>query len=466
MAACLYTSTVQAAARPTVMVLYFDNNAAGPAYEGLAKGLADMMMTDLAAVPSVQVVEREKLDALLAELKLQRSKYFDGKTAQRLGKGIGAEYAVTGAFLSIEPAVRIDVRLIKVESGAVVKAASVTGRKDDFFKLQVELASKLTDGLSEVVAASDAQQIVASARKNRVGSLDSVIDYGRGIDARDRGDLTAASKHLQKVVRNEPTFALGKSRYSEIMKALYQAKERRDGLLSADESKLLAHADAVLASTPATAPCAIAYRILISQCYLARIRKAVENERPAKAWQQDFRKFMENQAKFVADTKDMPAYPPHTEISDFSPDDENLAKGLGISMPGSTYAMSSPAAVMRETAEVVMFGTGTIHFSNLKPQNMTCPFKLDPAYGQTAVRWLEMALAHVEKFGKHYVERETMRILQELARTLALLGRTEDGIAVLQGGLEAHPKSDEFKDVEKLLRELLEEPPHTWCKTQ
>src|SRR5882672_4519105 len=92
---------VLGAARPAVTVLYFDNNTGDVAYDSLGKGMADMMITHLAAVPTIRIVEREKLEALLAELKLQRTRYFDAKTAQRLGSGIGAEYAVTGSLVAI-----------------------------------------------------------------------------------------------------------------------------------------------------------------------------------------------------------------------------------------------------------------------------------------------------------------------------------------------------------------------------
>src|SRR5215510_15000642 len=93
----------------TVTVLYFDNDTGDASLTYLGKGLADMMITDLAAVPAIQVVEREKLESLLKELKLQRTRYFDPRTAQQIGKGLGARFAVTGSFTSLAPEMRIDV---------------------------------------------------------------------------------------------------------------------------------------------------------------------------------------------------------------------------------------------------------------------------------------------------------------------------------------------------------------------
>src|SRR5882672_8169930 len=141
--------------RPVVMVLYFDNNTGDPSFDFLAKGLADMMITDLSQIATLSVVERDKLEALLHELKLQRTRYFDPKTAQRIGAGVGAEYAVTGAFLSMKPSIRIDVRLIRIASGEVLKATQVTGQVDDFFALQQRLTAALVNGLPLALSATD-----------------------------------------------------------------------------------------------------------------------------------------------------------------------------------------------------------------------------------------------------------------------------------------------------------------------
>src|SRR5687767_1329816 len=76
-----------------VAVLYFDNNTGDASLDVLQKGFADMMVTDLSSVDALQLVEREKLQAIIEEQKLQRSRYFDPKTAVKLGKLVGAQYA-------------------------------------------------------------------------------------------------------------------------------------------------------------------------------------------------------------------------------------------------------------------------------------------------------------------------------------------------------------------------------------
>src|SRR5438552_18577221 len=64
-----------------IAISYFDNNSKDKEWDPIQKGLADMLITDLSQLKSVEIVEREKLNAILDELKLQKSKYIDPSTA-------------------------------------------------------------------------------------------------------------------------------------------------------------------------------------------------------------------------------------------------------------------------------------------------------------------------------------------------------------------------------------------------
>ncbi|HEX2657238.1 MAG TPA: CsgG/HfaB family protein [Polyangia bacterium] len=250
------------AAAPTITVLYFDNDSGDPAYDHLGKSLADMWITDLSSLPDIRLVEREKLEQLLAELKLQRTRFFDPATAQKLGKGLGAQYAVTGSFHSFAPQIRLDTRIVRVDSGEVVKAAQVVGQKDDFFALQQQLVGKLVDGLGAALGRGVAPAVrerVAGARTNRVASLATALDYGRGLDSHDRGDVKAATQQMQKVIADAPDFGLARTRYLDFMKTIYAVKEERARVAEREGSQVERDAEArmtacVAARPPWTAP--------------------------------------------------------------------------------------------------------------------------------------------------------------------------------------------------------------------
>src|SRR5215468_12527125 len=112
----------------TIAIAYFDNNTGDAELDPLRKGLADMLITDLGNVTSLQIVERDKLNQVLGELKLSKSKFIDPRTAQKLGKGLAAEFIMTGAYIVAGETLRVDVRVVEVKTGKVAAADKVEGK--------------------------------------------------------------------------------------------------------------------------------------------------------------------------------------------------------------------------------------------------------------------------------------------------------------------------------------------------
>src|SRR5947207_14882680 len=93
----------QADTRPIVVVLTFDNTSVGKDakdYDGVSKGIMELLATDLAGNPRFRVVERERVQKLLEEQNLTKSGAVDPQTAVRLGKLLGAQYTIYGGFLA------------------------------------------------------------------------------------------------------------------------------------------------------------------------------------------------------------------------------------------------------------------------------------------------------------------------------------------------------------------------------
>src|SRR5438552_722702 len=125
---------VHAQAKPVIAVVYFDNNSFGKDrtdFEGLGKGVADMLITDMASNPSVKLVERDRIQAILTEQNLVKSGAIDAQTAIRIGKLVNAQYMVTGAFMAT-PSGRLilTARIINNETGAIMNPVRMESTND------------------------------------------------------------------------------------------------------------------------------------------------------------------------------------------------------------------------------------------------------------------------------------------------------------------------------------------------
>lgn len=69
-----------------------------PIYRAMAKGIAAMIIADLAQVPGLKVLEREKVQKLMAEMRLGESGLAETSTAVRAGRMMRAEKVIVGSF--------------------------------------------------------------------------------------------------------------------------------------------------------------------------------------------------------------------------------------------------------------------------------------------------------------------------------------------------------------------------------
>ncbi len=194
--------------RKTVAVLSFTNGSGDPQYDPLGKGIAAMMISDLSSVPEVQLVERERLADITGELQLQQSKLVDPRTAVSVGKLTGAQYVVTGAITALDPKVRLDTRVVSVETGKIVKTAEVTGDQKKFFDLQQKLSKELIKGLDVALSPEDSARLAQKQESERIDDLKVQLDYSEALDLYDRKMYAEAAEKMAGVLREAPNSTL------------------------------------------------------------------------------------------------------------------------------------------------------------------------------------------------------------------------------------------------------------------
>ena len=225
-----------------VAILRFDNNTGDERYEHLGRALSSMLISDLSVVEEIQLVERERMEDLLNELQLQQSGYVDPETAVTVGMIVGAQYVVTGAFLTVDPDMRLDTRIARVETSEIVSTAEVTGEKDNFFELEQRLADQLVEGMQLVLTEDQRDRMRARQEANRI-DLETAVAFSRALCYMDYGAYVEAFEEIQGVRQTAPgseivnlTFQHLKERVEEEAKDRLKdrANQALSGLLGRD----------------------------------------------------------------------------------------------------------------------------------------------------------------------------------------------------------------------------------------
>ena len=88
----------------------------------LTNSVIDMIQSN----PALEAVERSRLESVLREQSLGSGVLTDESTRLRLGRILGAEWMLFGAWQALGEHVRIDVRVVDTESGRIMAAKDKT----------------------------------------------------------------------------------------------------------------------------------------------------------------------------------------------------------------------------------------------------------------------------------------------------------------------------------------------------
>jgi TolB-like protein len=203
----------------TVAILDLKNHSITEhdAMEALGGGLADAIITRLSGATSVRVVERERLNYIREEIGLNRTQEFDQGSAVRAGKLLGAQSFVMGGFTRLDDKIRIDARLVRTETGEVIKTHTVEGKVDNVFEIVNQLAQDVATALGEVKA------LPRDENDHDVG-VGAMIEYARGLERLDNGELTVAYEHFQLSLAAAPGFENASRRMRQLEPLLVAAE--------------------------------------------------------------------------------------------------------------------------------------------------------------------------------------------------------------------------------------------------
>lgn len=223
-AAALLSASLALAADPppTVAVLYFDYDGADAELVTLKKGLAQMLITDLAGREAYRVVERARLQEALNELDLAKTQKLDPAALLQVGKLLQARYLVVGGYFVMGGTLRVDARVFEVETSATLKGVGASGKTDDFFSLEQKVAQDVDGVLLAAVSKRASQPVTKTApsalAKSAKGAvpLKAVIAVSKALQAKDEKKLDQAKQQLDAVVKANPDFLLARLELGEI----------------------------------------------------------------------------------------------------------------------------------------------------------------------------------------------------------------------------------------------------------
>jgi TolB-like protein len=180
---------------------------------GFNRAIVAMIAVDLARVPGLTVLEREKVDLLTAELRLSASALVDPATAARPGRLLGAGTVVGGEVLNAPgPAgpgsgrYRLSTAVGDVSRGRLLGQAEIEGLQSEFFVLQKRIVHGILD-LLELPNRPAAVDVVHTR------SWEAYARFARGLQLLSEDKFTEAREAFVAALGFDPAFAMAEEAF-------------------------------------------------------------------------------------------------------------------------------------------------------------------------------------------------------------------------------------------------------------
>jgi tetratricopeptide (TPR) repeat protein len=219
----------------TIAVLPFTINSTNPDYQPLQVGLADLVISDLAKVKRVTVVERDRIQAISDEIALVKGGNIDATSAVRAGKLIQAGSIVKGSLLNTQgqnftmSSVTVNTRT----SGQVGAGMSENRTMDQLFSAEKDLVGQTFKDLGISLTPAEQQDV----DRRPTSSLNAFLAYSRGLMAEDAGRLDEAARFFESARSQDPGFGAALQRAQSAASANQGTAKVEAGLKGTSEGQ-------------------------------------------------------------------------------------------------------------------------------------------------------------------------------------------------------------------------------------
>jgi len=108
-------------------IVNFKNNSSHKKWDYLEKAIPEILSSELSSCGHVNIVERNQIEKLLNELKLNSAGFYGETKVREFGNLIGANVLILGSITNLGSKIVISARIVNVETGEVLSGVSKIG---------------------------------------------------------------------------------------------------------------------------------------------------------------------------------------------------------------------------------------------------------------------------------------------------------------------------------------------------
>ena len=231
-----------ASGKPSVAVLYFQNNTGSPQLDWLRAGLADMVVTDLSQSSDIEVLSSDRLYQILAYMKHQNDAVISFETVQQVARLAGVQTVLVGNYVKSGEVLRINLTVQEATTGRILSSEHLEAAgESNLFPTVDDLTRRLRSRLTPASAGSavgallprpgaptsdGATGLYRDLREVTTSSIEAYRLYAQGVAFHERSREREAEPLLKQALALDSDFALAMVKLAAIENNLRHPDER------------------------------------------------------------------------------------------------------------------------------------------------------------------------------------------------------------------------------------------------
>jgi tetratricopeptide (TPR) repeat protein/tRNA A-37 threonylcarbamoyl transferase component Bud32 len=194
--------------KPSLAVMYFENNTGDENLDHWRKGISDLLITDLTQSKYLSVLGGDRLFNILQQLDELDSRSFSSDVLAEVASRGRVNHILRGSYSKAGNTIRIDTVLQDATTGEPIATSRVEGiGEEGIFSMVDELTGKIKTSFnfSEEKIASDLDEEIGKITTN---SPEAYKYYIEGDNYQKAGNARNAIESYKKAVEVDPEFAL------------------------------------------------------------------------------------------------------------------------------------------------------------------------------------------------------------------------------------------------------------------
>ena len=213
--------------RIPIAVISFENQTGDPQFDYLRTAIPNLLITSLEQSTALRVTTWERMRDLLKQMGKPDAQVINTDLGFELCRRDSVRALITGSFVKMGDMFATDVKVLDVESKALLKSASSKGEGvGSILKVQIdELGKQIATGigLPEIKVVTE-QKMIADVTTS---SLQAYNLYLRGVEDYDKFYYIDARRSLERAVALDSTFAMAYFRLARTYSSLGERRLQR-----------------------------------------------------------------------------------------------------------------------------------------------------------------------------------------------------------------------------------------------